>query len=411
MTAAKPWSPPSVPRVRWVLTRAAFVTGVASNLGFALGVVGPSIRADLELNRAALGLLTSVFFACTGIASVAAGHLVARSGSRGTAAGAALLTCFGCVGAAALGSYPGLICACVVAGSGYSVVNVATNRIVRSVATPRQLGRFMAVKTAGVPVITTFIALVGTVTARWGWRPALAVLGVIAALAAALVGARFPAGASGVAKRADRVSLASGFWLLPVAGFCAIAGSQPIYSWFAIYLHESLGVSTGTAALLSGICTATGVPAMICAAGLSDRLGPAHRANFLGGLCLVCAGALTVVLAAHTVGIGSAVVAVAVGAAANLSFAGLFPALIVECAPGALERGTGVAMTGYFFGALLSPVGFGALADTPGGYPLAWASASVVSVVGLGLFVLIGRRVGERRARGTGAVPDPPVVG
>jgi CP family cyanate transporter-like MFS transporter len=255
----------------------------------------------------------------------------------------------------------------------------------------------MAVKTAGVPLATTSIAVVGAATARWGWRPALAVLGVIAAVAAFVALRRFPTGGGGQLARRHRAALPRWFWQLPIAAFCTIAGSQPLYSWFATYLHEALGMATGTATLVSGVCTATGIPAMIVAARISDRLGAAWRAYFLGGLGAVCAAALVVVLGAPTLGVATAVVAVAIGAAANLSFAGLFPALIAECAPRAVEHGTGVAMTGYFLGALLSPVGFGALADTTGGYPLAWSTASIVSLVGALLFVIIGRTAGRQR--------------
>lgn len=398
---------------RAVLLRSAYVTAIASNLGFAFGVLGPSIRHDLGLGRGALGLLSSLFFACTGIASIAAGRLVARWGTRVPATCALALTCLGCLTAAVTGRYVGLIVAAVVAGSGYSVVNVVTNRMVRSVAAPAELGWLMAVKTAGVPIATTLAAMVGAATSRWGWRPALGVLAVVAAPASLLAARTFTLRRPVATASAPQARLGPGFWLLPVAGFCAIAGSQPLYSWFATYLHDSLGVRTGTATLISGIVTATGIPSMLGAARLSDRLGPARRAEFLAGLCLVVAAALTVVLGAHAVGLASAIVAVAFGAAANLSFAGLFPALIVECAPGALERGTGVAMTGYFLGALASPVGFGLLSDTAGGYRLAWATACAVTVVGAMTFVVLGRRLRWSAGRPSAAdpVPDIPLAG
>lgn len=53
---------------RATLASTALVTAVSSNLGFTFGVMGPSLRTGLGLSHAALGLLTSVFFACTGVA-------------------------------------------------------------------------------------------------------------------------------------------------------------------------------------------------------------------------------------------------------------------------------------------------------------------------------------------------------
>ena len=122
-------------RTTATLARAAFVTAVASNVGFAFGIMGPSLRSGLGLSHAGLGLLTSVFFACTGAASIAAGHIVARSGNRATAVGALGATCIGCVAAAWVGTYAALVVAAVFAGAGYSVVNVVTNRLVRSAST------------------------------------------------------------------------------------------------------------------------------------------------------------------------------------------------------------------------------------------------------------------------------------
>lgn len=65
-----------------------------------------------------------------------------------------------------LGNYATLIAAAAFGGIEYSVVNVVTNRIVQLASTPARLGRFMAVKTAGVPIATTVIAVVGAATAR-----------------------------------------------------------------------------------------------------------------------------------------------------------------------------------------------------------------------------------------------------
>ena len=254
---------------------------------------------------------------------------------------------------------------------------------------------------------TTFIAIVGGLTVRWGWRPALLALGGAAAVATAVAGRSIPVGLRGRTSRHSRAPLPARFWVIAVGGFCMIAGSQPLYAWFAAYLHDAEGISTGGSTLIGGVCTAAGVPAMLGSARLSDRLGAPHRARFLSGLCLVLAVVLTVVSAMPAVGVPVAVVAVGVGIAANLSFAGLFPALIVECAPASVERGTGVAMTGYFLGALASPVGFGAVSDAAG-YQLAWALAAGMCVAAAATFLRIARWAA---ASGAGAVGAPDADG
>jgi predicted MFS family arabinose efflux permease len=389
-----------------------FATAVSSNLGFAFGVLGPVLRQDLHLSRAVLGLLSTVFFASTGCASIAAGRLVGRWGSRASVMTVLLAVCVMCVLAATVGDYDALLVAAVVAGAGYALVNVATNRVVRSVSDDAHLGTYMAVKTSGVPIATTTAALVGGVTAHWGWRPTILMLAGGAAVAFVLAAARLPEVSRTESRHRDHRRLPKGFMLLPLAGFMFVAGSQPLYTWFVAYLHESLGVDVGFSALMGGVSTAVGIPAMVAIARLADRFGERNRARFIAGLCAITAAALLLVLGGSVLGVAVAVAGVAIGASANLAVAGLFPALIVECAPTSIERGTGTAMAGYFAGALAAPVGFGALADATGGYTVPWIAGCVALVLATVLFVMIGRRFGMavRLAAATGRV-SPPVTG
>lgn len=393
-----------------VLIAATFATAVSSNLGFALGVLGPALRLDLGISRTALGALSAAFFASTGCASIAAARLVRRFGTRASAFGALAFSGAGCTAAVTLGNYAAVLAASVVGGAGYAAVNVATNRIVRSVSDHAHLGRHMAIKTSGVPVATTTVGVVGGVTAQWGWRPAIALLATFIAMSAAVTLRTFrDAPAPALRSHDPNEPLPATVYLLGAAGFCAIAGSQPIYTWFVVYVHEALGFASGTASLIGGLCTAGGIPAMVLVAHASDRLGAGHRARFIGWLCATTGVTLILVLVGQYLGSGLAIVGVVIGAAANLSVAGLFPALITECAPHAIERGTGVAMTGYFAGALVSPVGFGAIADATGGYAVSWSVAAVAMVLATAMFLRIGRlgsRAGDLVNGDTTASPE-----
>ena len=280
-------------------------TSVSSNVGFAFGVLGPQLRTDLGVSRTALGVLASAFFAATGAASMAAGRLVRRIGPRRGAAYALGIESVVCVVAGLAGRYLPLLAAGLLAGVAYAVVNVASNRVVRSLADDAHLGRYMTVKTAGVPVATTTIAVVSGLTTRWGWQPVVVGIGVCAgaaAVAAARILGQFesPTGAAVPLPVQPRPAgpdrLGAGFFLLPLAGFCFIAGSQPLYNWVPSYLHESLGLTVGRASLATGLATAIGIPAMIGIARLADRVGGSYRALFLGGLCAITATATVLVL-------------------------------------------------------------------------------------------------------------------
>ena len=392
-------------RVRGLVV-AMLATAVSSNVGFAFGVLGPALRADLGVSRTALGALVSAFFAATGAASVTAGKVVRAVGpGRGTAL--ALTTEFTvCVVAGLAGGYTLLLVVAVLTGAAYAVVNVASNRIVRDLASDDRLGRYLTLKTSGVPIATAIVGVLSGLTAHWGWRPIVVGLGLWAGLVAVTIVRTFDrVGPPAVAARTGTDRLGPGFLLLPVAGFCFIAGSQPLYTWVPSYLHESLRVDAGTAAVLSGLSTTVGIPAMLGIARLADHIGSARRAQFLAGLCAVTGAAMVLVLLARSVGVAVAVAGLVVGVSANLALAGLFPAVIVEYAPHALERATGVAMTGYYFGALAAPIGFGALADWSGGYTVPWSVCLILLAAAVVLCLLV-HAFTPRGAASLAAVPN-----
>jgi predicted MFS family arabinose efflux permease len=388
------------------LVVAMLATAVSSNVGFAFGVLGPALRADLGVSRTALGALASAFFAATGAASVTAAKVVRTIGAGRGAAFALGAEFIVCMVAGLAGGYALLLAVAVLTGAAYALVNVASNRIVRVLASDDRLGRYMTVKTAGVPIAAAIVGVLSGLIARWGWRPMVVGLGLWAGLVAVTVVRTFDrVGPPAVADRWDADRLGPGFLFLPAAAFCFIAGSQPLYTWVPSYLHESLGVGAGTAAVLSGLATTVGIPAMLVIARFADYVGSARRPQFLAALCAVTAAAMVLVLLARSVGVGVAVAGLVVGVSANLALAGLFPAVIVEYAPNALERATGVAMTGYYSGAVAAPIGFGALADRSGGYTVPWSVCVTLLAAGVVLCLLV-HAFTPRGAASSVAVPN-----
>ena len=256
-------------------------TSMSSNVGFAFGVLGPQL---LRTTPASAGPRSASSRRPSSPPPGPrrwrqAGWCVGRS--RRGAAYALGTESVVCVVAGLAGRYLPLLAAGLLAGVAYAVVNVASNRVVRSLADDAHLGRYMTVKTAGVPVATTTIAVVSGLTTRWGWQPVVVGIGVcagVAAVAAARILGQFesPTGAAVPLPVQPRPAgpdrLGAGFFLLPLAGFCFIAGSQPLYNWVPSYLHESLGLTVGRASLATGLATAIGIPAMIGIARLADRV-------------------------------------------------------------------------------------------------------------------------------------------
>ena len=94
------------------------------------------------------------------------------------------------------------------------------------------------------------------------------------------------------------------------------------------------------------------------------------------------------------VGAGAAAVGVVLGIATQLVAVGSMHAAVVDRAPHAVQRATGITMTGYYLGALAGPVGFGALVDWLDTYTWAWLAMAAGGAVGAAVFIR-ANRVGE----------------
>ena len=82
--------------------------------------------------------------------------------------------------------------------------------------------------------------------------------------------------------------------------------------------------------------------------------------------------AVVLVWAGPAVGVAWIAVGDIVGVAVQLAVIGTMHAALVDRAPHAVATATGITMTGYYLGALVSPVGFGALVDATGSYSWGW---------------------------------------
>jgi predicted MFS family arabinose efflux permease len=209
---------------------------------------------------------------------------------------------------------------------------------------------------------------------------------VVAAAVALLASATLPRGGT-VERAADRGPLPSGFVRFPIACFLLIAGTQPLFSWVVPYLRDAAGLSLTAAGRLAAVGSALGVVVMIAVASRSDRLGPGNRVPTIVVLCGACAVGGVLLAAGTRAGVIVGAIGFVGGAVSQLAAIGLLHASIVDVAPDAVGRGSGVAMTGYYLGALVAPWLFGFLVDRSGGFVTPWlvcagscvAAATVVS--------------------------------
>lgn len=396
-----------------VVAASTLAVGIGSSLGFMIGLMSPVLQDDLHIGKAKVGLLVGLYFGSTGVGSRQGGALVDRFGARRAVVVDMAIVVVAASGAALVGSYAALAVACVLAGFGYALSTTGTNVAVAAVVPESQRARALTIKTAGVPAQVVFGSLVGpSLGERFGWRPVITGVAVIAALVGTFAWWALPAHTAAAVRRGDqRGSLPRGFVLFPLACFLLLAGTQPMFSWIVPYLRDEIGMRLTAAGRVAALGAACGVVGMVLVARWSDRVGRRLRLPAVVALSL-CSGVGALLMVAGTrAGLVVAAVGFIVGVVSQLAAIGLMHTAVVDVAPSAVGRGSGVAMTGYYLGALVAPWLFGFLSDRSDGYVVPWTVCALFSASGAAVFAAC-RRVapvgGASPAGGPGAPRSRP---
>ncbi|MCY3891339.1 MAG: MFS transporter [bacterium] len=379
-----------------VVAASMLALGVGSSLGFFPGYFVAAVRDDLGISRAQVGLLVSLHFGCTGLGSIIGARITEKIGTRTAVVADQLTVAVAAWSAALLDSYAALIGAAVFAGFGYALTNAATNEAVAAAVPESRRTLALSAKTSGVPTMALISAiLVPWASDRWSWNLILMIGGTIAAVSALIATAVIPdIRSSRLRVQRQGSVLPKGFWWFAVSAFFLVGSSQPLFSWAVPYLDEGLGTSKPVAGAIAGIAAGLGAVCMSLTALRADYLGRTRRVPLIVGLCVVLTASLLVTMSGLTLGLAVATVGLFAGFIVQLAAIGVMHAAVVDRAPQAVARATGVTMTGYYMGALATPVSFGALVDWLGTYTWAWLIMALGSTAAAACFAR-ANRVGD----------------
>jgi MFS family permease len=381
----------------WLILAVLLLFSIAAPLNqFKVPPILPVLMDAFGISVGGAGLLMSVYAVTGLILALPSGFIFQKAGYRvtGLLAGGSIV--LGATLGALTQGTGSLLASRVVEGIGTSFMAVLAPAIIAQWFIARRRGTAMGIWAAWVPVGTTVMLIIAPSLAQAaGWR-GVWWFGAIYAVVVTVLYLAFvrpppvlrPSEASGAADAAApaaRVTPAHvlrnrNIWLLAAA----FGGFNGAVIGFATYMPTFLatqrGLTLAQSALLASIPTFVTIFSAPGGGILSDRIG-SRKKPYLVGLALAAALLpLTGALAA-----GALILLLIVsGLALGLVPTNIFAAA-VEAANDEQQSGMAMAviMVGQNAGMLIGPIIFGALVESAAGWPAAFASLAIMSLLGV----------------------------
>lgn len=349
----------------------------ASLVQFAIGALAPLILADLELSRAALGMLLSAYYLIAALTSPAFGGITGRIGGRG---GLILVACLAIAANLVIAGADNPLLLCVgllLAGLSVAVANPATNLAISQLPPPH--GVLMGVKQSGFQLAAVVAgSLLPLIAHHFGWRTSFAAAAIIGA--AVLVSLLRWAPAPFLQRRGNgqAARVATGVAALAAYALCMGIGIANVNVYLVLYAHERLAFTPQSAGALVAVLGLSAVFARIGWSVVVERGGrrlSGQRAVLIL-IAFVAIGATGVIVLAARLSaplVWPAALGIGLSAAAWNSVVML--GLVRErLGPKSLGQASGRIQGAFFIGLAAGPPVFGLAVDSTGGnYTSGWA--------------------------------------
>jgi predicted MFS family arabinose efflux permease len=346
-------------------------------------IATPLLQTDLGLDLTAAGWLTGIFAVLGLMGGIPAGTLVSRTGDRRMLVLGLGAIALGTVMGATAPGYTVLLASRVLEGFGFLLVTVAGPAILNRVATDGQRDLAFALWSCFMPAGMALAMLASPLFSDWRtlwWgNAALAAAAIVAGLAIVPAApARVSVSWRSAAYNGLRVLTSREPVLLAACFACYSLMFFALFSFLPVLLMEQMGITHGTAGLLSALATGANIIGNLGAGYLLAR--GARRAALLAGAYLIMGLA----------GIG--IFLQAFGGTPTLALCilfsgvgGLIPATLISSAPLVAPSAAlapvviGLVMQGSNLGQVIGPVTIGGAIASYG-----WkAAAGIVLVSGL----------------------------
>lgn len=378
--------------------------GVSHFLQLALPPLFPLLRVEFDVSWTMLGFVVGVFYIASGLVQFAAGFVVDRIGARPILlAGLALLA--GGTLAASLAPNPWWLLPCVaIMGAGNGVFHPSDFAILNANVTPRRLGHAYSTHGVGGSLGYALAPIVSfALGSAFGWRVALAAMGVVGLLVLGVVATQQRILTSQRASDAHLHTLKGsiGLFLQPAILLC--------FFYFIFQTTATIGLQTFLPAALN---TGLEVPLVVATSAVTAYLLGSTAGIVAGGFLAVrtarhdlvaAVGLLTGAMLLMPVagGLVPLPIVVPLFVVIGLFIGATGPSrdLIVRGATpkGAAGRVYGFVYSGLDIGSLLGPIWFGLLLDHAMPRAMLYA-ISALFVIAIGTVVQVRRATASRTA-------------
>ncbi len=382
---------------RAIIASCCACVGMGASLGFIPGFLATVLSEDLDVSRGKIGLIVGIYFGATGIGSIPAGRFTDKFGARKVASINMLLVAGSSILIAIFDTYAMWIIGSLVGGMGYALGNTSTNVAIGHAVPLERRTLAMSVKTSGVPLMATIAAALAPWAANyWSWQRVLVFNALVASATAVLTYVFLSDDRSESNTGSAPIRLPKDFYWFGIAAFLLIGGSQPLYSWTVSYLEESLNAPASLSGGIMAIASFTGVIVMICNGVWADRLGALKRIPLVMLLLSISALSVCLVILGTVIGTFIVVIGLTLGVSTQLAAIGTMHAAVIDKAPKSVGRATGITMTGYYLGALVTPAGFGLLVDISDTYIYSWLATLAILITAVGAWYRAGKVQAQR---------------
>jgi len=356
-----------------------------------VSVLATSMIDDLQITRAELGWVVTVFSVVAALISPTIGGVADRLGAKRAMLWVFLFVSLGFLLLSRATALPWVMGSVVVIAVGQAMSNPSTNKMIALQIPAGRRGLITGIKQSGVQMGTFVGGLAFPALAvAGGWRVAPAAIGFTGLALLALAAATLPTTEPGLATaRADRPPLPPGTNWITLYAFLMGAGGSPIFSFLPLYAQEAVGVSESYAGLLIAIGGLVGLTARIAWSVIAERR---HSSGPMAAIAALAVISIALTMLAEPWGVAVlwlATVAAYLSMSAWNSVAML--TVITTAGPRGAGRASGVVLMGFLAGLAASPPLFGWSVDRLGTYQPGLAATGILFALGL-ITVLIWRR-------------------